>query len=121
MGLCVWTWDAGHGFVTLVAAFVASLILLLPAAFCIGLIVRYAELLWDAATWIGDRWRYRRRGVFPARAGMNRSSARFRGRLLPAPGTLSRPARTRMARRRYGPGRGRLRAVPGSPTYRFAR
>ena len=45
VGLCVWTWDTDHGFVTLVAAFVASLILLLPAAFCIGLIVRYAELI----------------------------------------------------------------------------
>ena len=59
-GLCVWTWDADHVFVTLVAAFVASLILLLPAAFCIGLIVRTAQVLWDAVTWARDAWRYRR-------------------------------------------------------------
>ena len=60
VGLCVWTWDADHVFVTLVAAFLASLILLLPAAFCIGLIVRTAEVLWDAVTWGRDAWRYRR-------------------------------------------------------------
>ena len=60
VGLCVWTWDDGHGFVTLLAAFLASLILLLPAAFCIGLIVRTAQVLWDAVTWARDAWRYRR-------------------------------------------------------------
>ena len=63
VGLCVLMWDADDVFMTVVGAYVVSLILWLPAAFCIGLIMRYAELLWDAATWIGDRWRYRRCGV----------------------------------------------------------
>lgn len=60
-GLIVLMWDADDVFTTVVVAYVATLILGLPAAFCAGLIARYVELLWDTATWIGDRWRYRRR------------------------------------------------------------
>ena len=64
-GLCVLMWDADHWadewFGTALAAYVVSLILLLPAAFCIGLIVRTAEALWETASWARDVWRYRRR------------------------------------------------------------
>ena len=64
-GLCVLMWDADHWadewFGTVLAAYVVSLILLLPAAFCIGFIVRTAEALWETASWARDAWRYRRR------------------------------------------------------------
>lgn len=64
-GLCVLMWDADRWadewLGTVLAAYVVSLILLLPAAFCIGLIVRTAEALWETASWARDAWRYRRR------------------------------------------------------------
>ena len=65
-GLAILTWDAANVFGTVVGALLASFLLLLPAAFCVGLLWRYAELIRDAVTWV------RHRRVFPARAGMSR-------------------------------------------------
>ena len=60
-GLCVLMWDADNVGVTLLVAYLVSLILGLPVAFCVGILLRYAELVRDTVTWVGDRWRYRRR------------------------------------------------------------
>ena len=60
VGLIVLMWDADNVFGVMVSMLLVSFILLLPAAFCAGLILRYAELTWDAVTWVRDRRRYRR-------------------------------------------------------------
>ena len=60
-GLCVLMWDADRVFGTVVGALLVSFILLLPVAFCVGLVLRTIEVFGDAVTWTRDAWRYRRR------------------------------------------------------------
>ena len=60
-GLCVLMWDADNVGVTLLVALLVSFILLLPVAFCVGLVLRTIEVFGDAVTWTRDAWRYRRR------------------------------------------------------------
>ena len=60
VGLAILMWDAGNVFGVVVGALLASIILVLPAALCVGLLWRYAELIRDAAAWVRDRRCYRR-------------------------------------------------------------
>ena len=60
-GLCVLMWDSDNVGVTLFVALLVSFLLVLPAAFCIGIVLRTIQVFGDAVTWTRDAWRYRRR------------------------------------------------------------